>query len=218
MKMENKSSVQPMTELQQEFVRNVRAVKAARMSKGLSRSQLAAKLGWKPVSIEQIENGRCNFSVERLRRIIAALGISPEQFETIKRDSKFTVAVAIESGLRDRTVDRKPRRNHYKIVTKEVRVIRILRQRKGISQTQASRLCGLVPGGFGHIEVGRVELTRTRVEHILRCLGYAWTDFDVLLKTTVLRDEVLVETTSCLAQLSDEGLLAALNIIKALKK
>lgn len=207
----------PTEERELDFRRDIQAVKAARLAKGLSRSDLAAKLGWKAVSIEQIENGHCNFSAERLRRVVGALGYSQEQFENIKRDPKFTVAIAIESGLRDRTVDRKPRRNHYKIVTKEVRVIRILRQRKRISQVQASKLCGFVPGGFGHIEVGRVELTKARIEHILQCLGYSWADFSVLMDAPVLRDEIIAEAGIYLARLSDEGLMAALNVIKALR-
>jgi transcriptional regulator with XRE-family HTH domain len=209
--------VQSATRRSQDLLQNASAVRAGRMSKGLSRKQLAERLGWKSVSIEQIENGRCNFSKERLHRVVDALGYSLEQFENIRNNPKFTLAIAIESGLRDRTVDRKPRRNHYKIVTKEVRVIRILRQKKGISQTQASRLCGLVPGGFGHIEVGRIELTPARIDHILSCLGYCFADFSRLMEADLLRDEVIVEANLCLTQLSDDGLNAALSIIKALK-
>jgi transcriptional regulator with XRE-family HTH domain len=215
--MENRNSLKSVNDRQSELLRNARAIRAARMSKGLSRRQLAERLGWKAVSIEQIENGRCNFSKERLHKVIEALEFSAEQFENIWKDPKFTVAIAIESGLRDRTVDRKPRRNHYKIVTKEVRVLRILRQKKGVSQTQASRLCGLVPGGFGHIEVGRIELTKSRIEHILSCLGYDFADFSELMNAQVLRDEVIVDANRCLNQLSDAGLTAALGIIKALK-
>lgn len=201
---------------QDDFVRNVKAVRAARLSKGLSRVELATQLGWKPVAIEQIENGRCNFSKERLHKVVKAMGYSPEEFENIRRDPKLAVAVAIESGSRDKTVDRRPRRNHYKIVTKEVRVIRVLRQRKEISQTQASRLCGLVPGGFGHIEVGRIELSPTRIEHLVSCLGYSMKDFQNLMAAPVLRDELIAEATQLLAKIPDESLSAAINVLKAL--
>ena len=201
-----------------EFQRTTRALKAARLLKGLSRKDAAKLLGWKVVSFEQIENGRCNFSKERLHKILEAYGYSLKEFERVKLDPKLAMASICQAGKADQSVDRKPRRNHYKIVTKEVRVIRILRKRKGISQYEASRLCGLVPGGFGHIEVGRIELKADRIRHILACLGYSWIEFEQLMKASVLRDEIIDDAALILKKLDDQSLISATNVIKALQK
>ena len=194
------------------------ALKAARLIKGLSRKEAAARIGWKPGSFEQIENGRCNFSDQRIQRILEAYGCSREEFQHILKDPKRFIAQVVNEGQKDHTVDRKPRRNHFKIVTKEVRVIRTLRKRKGISQYQAARLCGYVPGGFGHIEVGRINLTKERIEHILKCLDFTWKDFQQLMDAPMLRDELIEECTKALQKLEDSKLESTLNIIKALIK
>lgn len=201
-----------------EFLRLTRALKAARLARNLSRKDAAKKLGWLPVSIEQMENGRCNFSKERLQKVVDSYGYSAKEFAEILRDPKLVLAEICTREKQDHTVARKPRRNHYKIVTKEVRAIRILRMRKGVSQREAARLCGYVPGGFGHIEVGRIELKRERIEHILACLGYSWIDFEGVLKSPVLADEIIPEIVKDLQRLDTHTLISAANIIQALIK
>lgn len=196
----------------------VRAIKAARLEKGLSRIEAAKLLGWTQRSFEQIENGRCNFSEERLQKIIKAFGYTDQEFLRIQSEAKGILARICETGKSDQSIDRKPRRNHYKIVTKEVRVIKILRKRKGISQHQASMLCGYVPSGFGQIEVGRIELKNERINHILRSLGYKWKDFEDLMIAPVLRDEIIENLNKDIQKLDDQALLSASNIIKALLK
>ena len=194
------------------------ALKTARLQRGLSRREASNLLGWSPVAFEQIENGRCNLSEKRLARILAAYGYSRDHFNLICREPKLYLARVCETGSTDITVARKPRRNHYKIVTKKARALRILRKRKELSQHQASRLCGYVPSGFGHIEVGRIDIKKPRIEHILKCLGYEWRDFETLMNATILRDEVLEETRILLDRLSDDALLSANNVIKVLLK
>lgn len=201
-----------------DFVRTVRALKAARLLKGLSRIEAAVSIGWSEASIEQIENGRCNFSGKRLTKILESYGLTADQFDRIKEDPKLVLAEVCKNGTSDRSVVRKPRRNHFKIVTKEVRAIRILRKRKRVSQYKASRLCGYVPGAFGHIEVGRIDLTPKRIKHILRCLGYLWSDYEELMNATVLRDEIEEEITKLLPSLDERALINTANIIKTFVK
>lgn len=203
---------------QSEFLRTARAFKAARLQCGLSRIEAAAKLAWSEASIEQIENARCNLSHKRLLKILDAYELTEAQFARIKDDPKLAIAEACSSGKSDRSVARKPRRNHFKIVTKEVRAIRILRKRKRVSQYKASRLCGFVPGAFGHIEVGRVDLTPARIKHILRSLGYVWKDFEELMNATVLRDELEEEISKLLSSLDDRALINTANIVKTFIK
>ncbi len=200
------------------FLRTVRALKAARLQKGLSRKEAAKLLGWTPRSFEQIENGRCNFSKGRLLKILKAYDISEAEFEHIRKQPKLALAKSCERGEADRTVARKPRRNHLKIVTREVRVLRALRRQRGLSQYAASKLCGYAPSMFGHIEEGRIELRLDRIEHILKCLGYEQSEFSTLVNAPVLRDEIIEDAIRYIQRLDDQALASAVNIIKALVK
>jgi len=198
--------------------KSILAFKAARLLKGLSRKDVGRMCGCSDKSISQIENGQCNFSEERIRRLVEGMGVTWKEYVALREDPKRTLAQIVEQKPKERSLDRKPRRNHYKIVTKEVRAIRALRKRKGVSQYTASQLCGYVPGGFGHIEAGRIELRKERIEHILKCLGYEWEDFEKVLNAPIFRDDLIEETIKSLHRLDDSALSSAANIIKALIK
>ena len=195
-----------------------RALKAIRLRKGLSRPQAARKIGWNLRSLEALENARCGFSKERLHKILAAYDVSESEFERIRRQPKLALAEACERGRGDRTVDRRPRRNHLKIITKEVRVLRVLRKRRGLSQYAASKLCGFAPSMFGHIEEGRIELRPDRISHILGCLGHSEREFQELMRSPNLRDDLIEEITKLMDRLDDAALSSTLNIIRALAK
>jgi len=201
-----------------ELQRTTQALKAARLMKGWSRKLAAEKLGCSVAAVEQFENTRCNLSPQRLQKILSAYGYSEEEFAQVRRDSMRRLAELCEQGKKDRSLNRKPRRNVYKKITKEVRALRILRKRRGISQCEASRLCGYIPRRFSHLEAGRIELKKHRLEHILQCLGYTWGEFESLLQAPVLRDEVIEAAIQNLHRLDDQALTSAANVIKALLK
>lgn len=154
-----------------ELQRTTQALKAARLMRGWSRKRAAEKLGCTVGAVEQFENNRSNVSSQRLQRILSAYGYSEEEFAQIRHDPMRHLAELCELGKKDRSLNRKPRRNEYKLITKEVRALRILRKRRGISQCEASRLCGYIPRRFSHLEAGRIELKKHRLEHIWSCPG-----------------------------------------------
>jgi len=122
----------------------------------------------------ELENARCNLSPARILKIYSGYGYSAEEFEQIKLDPKKYIAEFSDDGKKDQTITQKPRCNHFKIVTKEVRVLRILRIRKKLTQYEASRLCGYIPGGFEHIEVGTFSnqnFSKIRRIHCVRSIG-----------------------------------------------
>jgi transcriptional regulator with XRE-family HTH domain len=110
------------------------------------------------------------------------------------------------------------RRNLHKIITKEVRVIRILRRKMGLTQYQAADACSYANSIFGQIENGRIELPRDRIEHIVKCLGTTLIDFDKLMKAEVLRDEMIEKCTRYLESLEDSRLESAQLVIKSLMR
>jgi len=194
------------------------ALKAARLSRELSRTQAASLCGISYRSFEQIENGRCNFTEARIRRLVELMGVSWSEFQDILDNPYKALNDAVKEKPKERSLSRKPRRNSFKIITKEVRVIRALRKRKGMSQYEASRLCGYSLARFGHIEAGRIELKKTRIDHILKSLGFTWDDFNSLMNAALLRDEIIEDTTDLLHRLDDQALSSAVTVIKALIK
>lgn len=195
-----------------------RALKAIRLQKGLSRQEAAEKIGWDTRSLEALENARCNFSKERLQKILTAYAVSESNFERVRRQPQLALAETCENGKADRSVGRKPRRNHLKIITKEVRVLRVLRKRRGLSQYAASKLCGFAPSMFGHIEEGRIELRPDRITHILSCLNCTQDEYRQLIHSPILRDDLMAEIMKLLDRLDDSALSSTLNIIQALAK
>ncbi|MEC7277661.1 MAG: helix-turn-helix transcriptional regulator [Bdellovibrionota bacterium] len=66
-----------------------------------------------------------------------------------------------------------------------------MRRMKKISQDEASKLCGYSRATIGHIENGRIELSRSRIEHILRSYGYKYSEFEENMSKEELRDSVV---------------------------
>jgi len=67
-------------------------------------------------------------------------------------------------------------------ITKEVRVLRYLRLKSGISIVDAGRRIGISSYAINHIERGRMKLPRRRLDQIIRSYGYTKQDFDALMK------------------------------------
>ncbi len=199
------------------ITRTLVAFKAARLSLGLNRRQAAERCSCSIRALEQLENGRCNYTEDRLKRLIEKMGMTWSEFLRFQ-DAPEKALAQIDAYNLERTLSRKPRRNLYKLVTKEVRAIRILRKRRGISQYKASEICGFKECTFGLIEAGRTDLTDKKIDHILRSLGYKRQDFDKIACADVIADEVISEINSLLQILDDQGLHTVLTMIKALAK
>lgn len=62
-------------------------------------------------------------------------------------------------------------------ITDEHKALRELRQTKGLSLDEASIPLGIKSKGLGHIENGRVKLTKEKIEKIVLSLGFNYHDF-----------------------------------------
>ena len=194
----------------------IKALKAARILRGMSRGLAAEKCKCSARAIEQLENGRRNPSEERVSRILRAYGLSKHEFENLKANPDEALSRAKATFIKANSVSRKPRRSCFRIITKEVRVIKILRNRKGLSQDETSLRCGYTRAIFGQIENGRINLPANRLEHIVKSLGYSMADFNLLMKAEVLRDEVVAECSLLLQKLDDQKLASVRTIIMSL--
>ncbi len=165
---------------------NSKALKRAREVLGLSRNELAQRIGLSYKTIEKYENGRCLLDEVKIRLLVDGLKISKEEFNKIKRGKKIKVIKRIKN-----VISNFDRRSYRRIITKEVRVLRILRQQKNINQYQASKMCGYSKPTIGHIENGRIEIPQERIKHIVISYGHNMDKFIELMKESVLRDEII---------------------------
>jgi transcriptional regulator with XRE-family HTH domain len=197
---------------------DARGLRALRLMKGLSRKAAGSLCGVSARALEQLENGRCNVSTARLERYIKAIGYSYPEFLDVKREVHSLLPELERKARIKPPKTPKLKRNYHRIITKEVRVIRILRKRRGVSQYQAAKLCGYAHSIMGQIENGRIELPTDRLKQIVGALGQDWNTFEALMKSEVLRDELIEQCTHYLEGLDDNRLDSAATVIKALLK
>jgi len=87
----------------------------------------------------------------------------------------------------ERCVTKKSKRQSFKI-NDEHRALRELRLSKNLSLEEASRPLGIKSKALGHIENGRVKLTKEKIEKIISSLGFHYHDF--LRAKKKLKDDV----------------------------
>jgi len=94
--------------------------------------------------------------------------------------------------------------------------LRSMRRMKKISQDEASRLCGYSRATIGHIENGRIELSRSRIEYILRCYGYEYSEFEGNMSKEELRDSITDYCFNKIEELENEKLELLKNLLRNL--
>lgn len=179
----------------------LKAIRHAREKLGITRHELAESLGISYKAVEKIENGRMPLSAERKAEILKLLGIDESRLKRIKK-----AGVVVPQEKIKTVFENAQRRSYRRIITKEVRVLRILRNMKKIPQDEASALCNYSRPTMGHIENGRIEIPMERIRHIVASYGYQFSKFEELMKEEVLRDEIIESCTQKLISLSEDKL------------
>lgn len=188
------------------------AIKALRIEVGFTLKEAGKRLEISEKTIGAIENGRISLGKNRIEEILKAYGLTYLDFERARR-------LIIKEGPKKhkrqfiRTVlKNSDRRSYQKIITKECKVLRSMRRMKKISQDEASRLCGYSRATIGHIENGRIELTKDRIQCILRAYNYKYTEFEKYLGNREISDNIIEYCIKKVWQLED----SKLSIIKTL--
>lgn len=179
---------------------DLKAIRLAREEKGITRDEIASALGVSYKAVEKFENGRLPLSQDKKEMLFKALGIDEKELKRIK---KHWVVIS----KRVKTVyENSQRRSYRKVITKEVRILTLLRKRKKLTQDKASALCGYSRPTIGHIENGRMEIPHERIRHILSCYGFTIEEFQNLMKEEIFREDVLSECHEKLGLLSEDKL------------
>lgn len=164
----------------------LRAIRIAREKLGISRHEMAESLGISYKAVEKIENGRMPLSEDRKSEILNVLGIDEYRLKRIKK-----AGIVVPKEKSKTVFENAQRRSYRRIITKEVRVLKLLRNMRHIPQDKASRMCGYSRPTIGHIENGRIEIPLSRIRHIVTSYGYDFSKFEELMKEEVLRDEIV---------------------------
>jgi transcriptional regulator with XRE-family HTH domain len=183
---------------------NLSHAKALRRSRELlkvTRHELGHRLGLSLKAIEKYESGRAIIDEKKLQNVLEALNLNHGDYEKIRRGK------GIGLKKKQKTVhSNQERRSYRRVITKEVRVLKILRQMKSLTQDQASSICGYSRPSVGHIENGRIEIPMERIRHIVASYGYQFSKFEELMKEEVLRDEIIESCSQKLISLPEDKL------------
>lgn len=193
------------------------ALKKLRELKGFSRKDAAIILELSHKSIEKFENGRTALKRTKVEKILMNYGYSYDDF-LLCREGKID---KVKSKVGHKKVkvldDNLKRRSYKKIITKEVKVLQVLRKLKGLTQYQASAYCGYSKSAIGHIEHGRIELETSRVKHIVESYGYAMKDFEYHLNSEVFITQIQDDCINIIKKLSEEKLKAVYPLLSTFK-
>jgi transcriptional regulator with XRE-family HTH domain len=168
---------------------NLSHAKALRRSRELlkvTRNELGDRLGLSFKAIQKYESGRALMDEEKLQNILAALQLTRPQYEKIRKGKGI--------GLKRKAKtfhSNAERRSYKRVITKEVRVLKILRLMSSLTQDQASAVCGYSRPSIGHIENGRIEIPIDRLRHIVTSYGISFSKFEELMQEETLRDELI---------------------------
>jgi transcriptional regulator with XRE-family HTH domain len=190
---------------------DVKVIRRARELSKVSRNQLGQLLGISNKAIEKIENGRMRLSASRITEILEALNLKQSDLIRIKKGKDL-----LKPKRKLIVTSNNLRRSYKKLITKECRVLKSMRKQKGFSQDHASHLCGYSRPSIGHIENGRIELSKERIIHILKSYGYKYQEFESNFEKKELRDQVIDSCFEKINKLDDTMLDIVKNLLGSL--
>ncbi len=194
--MENEGKIDAVT------LRKLREIR------GLNRKEAAVLLGIGHKSVEKFENGRTILNKARIEQAIKVYGLTYEDF-LLCREGKSEHIQKRFCHKKEKPISKQRKRRFLKkIITKEARVLRMLRNLKKLSQYKASLICGYHKGAIGHIEMGRIQLPKNRIIHIVKSYGFKVEDFESHMKAEVLVTEIQDECISIIKGLCEKNLKA----------
>ncbi|MGE3610474.1 MAG: helix-turn-helix domain-containing protein [Bacteriovoracaceae bacterium] len=99
-------------------------------------------------------------------------------------------------------------RSTYKVITDEVKAIRALRERRGLSVNKAAPLIGTNKSTLTALENGRINLSKEWIEKILKAYKFNKEVFLVFKKEkSASKDDLLKEINELASRLNYEKLL-----------
>lgn len=111
---------------------------------------------------------------------------------------------------------KKKRRSDTKIVTKEGRLLKFLRESRNLSMRQAGRLIGKSDAIINHAENGRLDLTPQLIFKLLEVYGYTSDQYHKMLNSEYsVPEHTLSECIEILKRLEPTKLKTIKNILES---
>lgn len=108
-------------------------------------------------------------------------------------------------------------RSTYKVITKEVKIIRSLREKRALSVNKAALLIGTNKSTLTALENGRINLSEAWIEKILKSYKFNQEDFKKLQEVNVVsKDELLEEIMTSMRKLNQENILTISQLVNGL--
>lgn len=193
--------MQPATQKEKMNLSHAKALRRAREMMKVTRIEMASRLNLSIEAIKKYEKGGAIIDERKIQNYLQALNLTDEDYQKIKRGKGIGIS------KKQRIVfSNSDRRSYKRIITQEVRVLKILRQMKNLSQDQASYICGYSRPSIGHIENGRITIDQTRIKFIVESYRHNMSEFNRLMHEEILRDEILKSANEKMKNLSEEKL------------
>lgn len=193
--------MQPASQKEKMNLSHAKALKRAREMMKVTRFEMARRLNLSLEAIKKYEKGDVVIDEKKIQKYLEALDLTKEDYQKIKKGK------GLSRNRKKKTVfTNQERRSYQRIITKEVRVLKILRQMKNLSQDQASSVCGYSRPSIGHIENGRITLAQNRIEHIVESYDLPISEFNRLMKEEIIRDEILTSSLEIMKRLPEDKL------------
>ncbi|HMN69489.1 MAG TPA: helix-turn-helix transcriptional regulator [Bdellovibrionales bacterium] len=188
--------------------KDVIILRRMRIVRRINRDDAAKAIERSVKSLERFENGRSNLSTEQKKALVRRYRFTWQEFLSYMDGECDLPDLPSRSTYPSKEKPREEGRKYQKVVSKEARVLKIMRKMAGLTQPEASAKCGLHRSCVDHLENGRVEITREKIEQMVRAYGFKMYVFEELMEAPMLRDEVLQDCLKILTVLDNEKLRA----------
>lgn len=99
------------------------------------------------------------------------------------------------------------KRSQQKIITRDVKIIRAIREKKKLSLEKAAELIGTNKSTLTALENGRIDLTAAWIKRILKGHGITELTFNQMIEAkNMIREEIVIEIDEMLLKLSYDRL------------
>lgn len=188
--------------------KEAQALKLIRINKKITREAASHSVEITKVNLERYENGMYLMPDLIQKRLLRRYKVSHAEFAQILNDEVELLDLPAHSVHKRIGEGNYIRRFDSKKITKEVRVLKIMRAMNKMSQSQAGAKCGVHRRSIGHIENGRVDITDTRLEMLLKAYSFTKDEFLEMVEEDILRDEVIQECIEILKTIEKDKLRA----------
>lgn len=111
---------------------------------------------------------------------------------------------------------KKNRRSDFKVMTKEAKTLKFLREARGLSMRKAGLILGTSDAFVNHSEHGRIDLTPNIIMRFLNAYGFEYDYFKKIVEGKIdIPERLLEECIGLLKRMSPEKLKTVKTILQS---